>query len=163
MAGWRRITDAIHAHRSFLFVQLWALGRTARAEVLEAEPEGPFNVVSASATQLDEKHAEAKPLTKEEIKEWVNDYAAAAQRSLEAGADGVEIHGANGVRGAIPLGRSKIDTTCPYSISSTNSSRTRPTSVPTNTAARLRTGLASPSRSSRQSLIGWAKKRSGSG
>ncbi|KAJ9605276.1 Chanoclavine-I aldehyde reductase fgaOx3 [Cladophialophora chaetospira] len=92
--AWKKVTDAVHAKGSYIYLQLWALGRAATAKVLEAE--GPFDVVSASNIPIDSDHAEPRALTKEEIKSFVEDYAQAARNAVEAGFDGVEIHGANG-------------------------------------------------------------------
>ncbi|ETI19279.1 hypothetical protein G647_09111 [Cladophialophora carrionii CBS 160.54] len=94
IAAWRKVTDAVHAKGSYIYLQLWALGRAANPKVLEAE--GPFDVVSASDIPIDSDHAQPRPLTKEEIKSFVQDYAQAARNAIEAGFDGVEIHGANG-------------------------------------------------------------------
>ncbi|KZV68718.1 NADH:flavin oxidoreductase/NADH oxidase [Peniophora sp. CONT] len=94
IAAWTKVTEAVHAKGGFIFMQLWALGRAANAAVLEQE--GPYDVVSASAIQLDAEHATPRPLTVEEIKEWVQSYAQAAKNAVRAGFDGVEIHSANG-------------------------------------------------------------------
>ncbi|KAK0715247.1 putative N-ethylmaleimide reductase [Lasiosphaeris hirsuta] len=91
--GWRKITDAVHAKGSFIYVQLWHLGRTAEEEV--ATREG-FKVKAPSAIQLDAKHPVPEALTVDEIKQIVQDYATAAKNAVEAGFDGVELHGANG-------------------------------------------------------------------
>lgn len=85
--AWKKIVDAIHAKGSFVFLQLWALGRAADAKCLEKDG---FEVVSASDVPF-EGGAKPRPLTEEEIKEYVRDYAAAAKAFVEgAGGDGVE-------------------------------------------------------------------------
>ncbi|VDB93773.1 unnamed protein product [Peniophora sp. CBMAI 1063] len=94
VAAWRKVTDAVHAKQGFIFAQIWALGRTAFAAVLEKE--GPYEVIGPSAIPLDAEHATPRPLTKEEIKEYVQFYAQAAKNAVRAGFDGVEIHSANG-------------------------------------------------------------------
>ncbi|KIW62891.1 hypothetical protein PV04_09783 [Phialophora macrospora] len=94
IAAWRKITDAVHAKGSYMFMQLWALGRAANPEVLQAE--GPFDVVSASDIPIDSEHGVPRPLTKEEIATYVQEYVQAARNAIEAGFDGVELHGANG-------------------------------------------------------------------
>ena len=94
-AAWRKVTDAVHARGSFIFCQLRAYGRAAKAEVLAERHAG--DVVSASAVPMG---AEGDPvpraLSDAEIWEFVDDYARAARNAMEAGFDGVEIHGANG-------------------------------------------------------------------
>ncbi|KAL2170449.1 hypothetical protein VTG60DRAFT_4829 [Thermothelomyces hinnuleus] len=95
VAAWRRVTDAVHAKGGYIFCQLWALGRAANPAV--AAREG-FRIHSSSAVPLPgvENAPVPEALTVEEIKERVREYADAARRAIEAGFDGVEIHGANG-------------------------------------------------------------------
>ncbi|KAI5475271.1 NADPH2 dehydrogenase [Pseudohyphozyma bogoriensis] len=96
IAAWKRIVDAVHSKGSSIVLQLWARGRTAIPEVLANEPEGPFDVVSASDVPF-EGGATPRPLTEAEIQKFVGFYAQAAKNFVEkAGGDGVEIHSANG-------------------------------------------------------------------
>ena len=67
-------------------MQLWAHGRTARSDILKKD--GPYDVVASSAIPLDEKHAIPRPLTVEEIKEFVQLYAQAAKNAIQASLDG---------------------------------------------------------------------------
>jgi 2,4-dienoyl-CoA reductase-like NADH-dependent reductase (Old Yellow Enzyme family) len=92
----QKVTDAVHAKGSFIFLQLWALGRVADPTVLRQE--GGFDVVGASPIPLSGNKESVPPreLTVAEIKEYVQLYAKAARNAMEAGFDGVEIHGANG-------------------------------------------------------------------
>ncbi|KAL0961555.1 hypothetical protein HGRIS_006494 [Hohenbuehelia grisea] len=92
--AWKQITDAVHAQGSFMNCQIWAMGRTARPEVAAA---GGFPYVSASNIPTDRRDVSPRPLTKDEIKQYVELYAQAASNAVNrAGFDGVEIHGANG-------------------------------------------------------------------
>lgn len=86
----------MHAKGSFIFLQLWALGRAAEAAVLKQE--GGFDFVGPSPIPLTSNKESGTPreLTVAEIKEYVQLYAKAARNAMEAGFDGVEIHGANG-------------------------------------------------------------------
>lgn len=78
-----------------MYLQLWVLGRAAKAKVLQAE-DLAFDVISASDIPF-EGGDKPRPLSLEEIKEFVQLYAQAAKNFVElAGGDGVEIHGANG-------------------------------------------------------------------
>ena len=80
---------AVHAKGSFIYLQLWALGRAAKADVLAKEGPG-YDVVSASDVAF-EGGDKPRPLTEEEIKRYVGHYAAAAKAFVErAGGDGVE-------------------------------------------------------------------------
>ncbi|KAF8598276.1 FMN-linked oxidoreductase [Ceratobasidium sp. AG-I] len=94
IAGWKKIVDAVHAHGSYVYLQLWALGRAAKEEVLRADG---YTTVSSSPNPLDEKHSVPKELTQEDIKRYVGLYAQAAKNAVsKAGFDGVEVHSANG-------------------------------------------------------------------
>jgi N-ethylmaleimide reductase len=101
VAGWRRVTDAVHAKGGRIFLQLWHVGRISHplfqpdggapvapsaiaAEGITYTPEGPKPFGTPRALEL------------EEIPDVVRQYAEGARRALEAGFDGVEIHGANG-------------------------------------------------------------------
>lgn len=91
--AWRKVTDAVHKKGSFIYQQLWALGRVANPQFAEANG---YPVISASATQESDQLAVAKEMSVEDIKNSVAAYAQAAKNSIAAGFDGVEIHGANG-------------------------------------------------------------------
>jgi len=89
-----------------MYLQLWALGRAASVEQLKRE-DPSFEYVSAGDVPLpreplyEEEYGDhpphPRPLTKDEIAEYVQLYAMAARNAVErAGFDGVEIHGANG-------------------------------------------------------------------
>lgn len=91
--AWRKVTDAVHAKGSYIFCQLWALGRTANKDVAKAER---ITITSSSDIPLSSGHGVPIPLTVEQIKSTIQDYVKAAQNAIEAGFDGVELHGANG-------------------------------------------------------------------
>lgn len=86
----------MHANGSFIYLQLWALGRTALYSQLQKEdPSLPY--VSASDVPLEDHEGPLRPLTIPEIKEYVKLYGVAASNAVhKAGFDGVEIHDANG-------------------------------------------------------------------
>ena len=87
-----KITDSVHANGSYIFLQLWALGRVADPAILKQE--GGFDLVAPSPISLDNNVP--RELTVAEIKEYVQLYSKAASNAIKAGFDGVEIHGANG-------------------------------------------------------------------
>ena len=99
--GWKRITEKVHQNNAKIFVQLMHTGRIAHQANL---PEG-FNVVGPSditaAGQIFtptglQDHTPPAALTTEQVKDKVNDYVVAAKNAVEAGFDGIEIHGAHG-------------------------------------------------------------------
>ncbi|KAJ7481910.1 hypothetical protein FB451DRAFT_1444661 [Mycena latifolia] len=95
IAAWKKVTAAVHAKGCFIFMQLRALGRAANYAQLQSE-DPSFPYVSASAVPLTGRSWPLRALTVPEIKEYVALYAQAAKNAIEAGCDGVEIHGANG-------------------------------------------------------------------
>ncbi|KAK1232842.1 hypothetical protein PQX77_004008 [Marasmius sp. AFHP31] len=94
--AWKEIVDGVHEKGSYIYLQLWALGRAAHPEQLQSE-DPSYAYVSASDVQFSEREACPRPLTVEEIKEYAQYYADAAKNAIhKAGFDGVEVHGANG-------------------------------------------------------------------
>ncbi len=101
VAGWRRITDAVHAAGGRIVVQLWHVGRISHVSLL---PGGSSPVSStdrpanAKTFTQDGFVATSAPraLRTDEIPGIVADYRRAARNAVDAGFDGVEVHGANG-------------------------------------------------------------------
>jgi NADPH2 dehydrogenase len=110
IAAWKTVTEAVHAKKCFIFLQLWALGKRSDPELLKQAEGGPYQLVSASAIPLPDKavplpNARAvedtgprfpHALSVDEIQLFIDDYGSAAKNAIAAGFDGVEIHGANG-------------------------------------------------------------------
>lgn len=96
--GWRVVTNAVHEKGGKIFAQLWHTGRVAHSHFFDGD------VISASAQAVDGSvprmreliYQTPKAASLEDIKQLVVDYAQAAANAIEAGFDGVEIHGANG-------------------------------------------------------------------
>ncbi|MFJ8164857.1 alkene reductase [Streptomyces sp. NPDC096136] len=101
VAGWRRVTDAVHAAGGRIFAQLMHTGRIGHPSLL---PEGlvPVGASPVAATGRvftadgPQDFVTPRELTAAEVRETVADYATAARNAIEAGFDGVELHGANG-------------------------------------------------------------------
>ncbi|PIL25972.1 hypothetical protein GSI_11726 [Ganoderma sinense ZZ0214-1] len=91
------VVDAVHAHGSYIFLQIWALGRMARpGSGFEAE-EGIAYVAPSPVPIRQTPDLVPRELTKDEIKQYVGWYAQAAEDAVQrAGFDGIEVHGANG-------------------------------------------------------------------
>lgn len=99
-AGWRKITDAVHAEGGKIVIQLWHVGRISHPSLLGgADPVAPSAIAAESKT-FDGKGfietATPRALAVSEIPGVVDEFRKAAKRAMEAGFDGVEIHGANG-------------------------------------------------------------------
>ena len=97
--AWKRVADAVHEDGSYIFMQIWALGRAATPKVLAAE-DPSFPYVSSSDVPLSSRPSTdpaPRPLTIPEIQEYVKLFGEAAHNAVHgAGFDGVEIHGAHG-------------------------------------------------------------------
>lgn len=101
IAGWKAVTDAVHAKGGKIVLQLWHVGRISHVNL---QPDGN-DPVSASAIQADAKSHDgsgfvqaSKPraLDISEMPRVVEDYRRAAANAKAAGFDGVEVHAANG-------------------------------------------------------------------
>jgi N-ethylmaleimide reductase len=101
VTGWRRVTDAVHAEGGRIAVQLWHVGRISHVSL---QPNGQLPVSSTA------RRAETKTFTRDgfvpvslpralrtdEMPAVVASYRDAARSAMDAGFDGVEVHGANG-------------------------------------------------------------------
>lgn len=100
VAGWRKVTDAVHAAGGRIYLQLWHVGRISDPEHLDGElPVAPSAIRPAGRVSLlRPKRAFQTPraLATEEIPGIVEDYREGARNAREAGFDGVEVHAANG-------------------------------------------------------------------
>ena len=100
IVGWKKVTEAVHAKGGRIFMQIWHSGRAAHPAM-----NGGAENVSPSAIAIEgEVHtpdgklpnAVPRALTLEEIPAMVQAYVQGAKNAIEAGFDGVEVHGANG-------------------------------------------------------------------
>ncbi|TEA71873.1 alkene reductase [Allopusillimonas ginsengisoli] len=100
VAGWKRVTQAVHARGGKIFLQLWHVGRVSDPEFLNGEiPVAPSAIACEGNVNLllpKRPYVVPRALHVEEISRVVADFAEAARKAKEAGFDGVEIHGANG-------------------------------------------------------------------
>ncbi|KAL4885836.1 hypothetical protein BJY04DRAFT_118338 [Aspergillus karnatakaensis] len=97
IAQWRKVTDAVHAKKSYIYAQLWALGRVADPAATKAETGADKEeVIGASAIPAAEGSPVPREMSEEDIRGVISDFATAAKNAIAAGFDGVEIHGANG-------------------------------------------------------------------
>ncbi|MGO4810802.1 alkene reductase [Cupriavidus sp. 2MCAB6] len=100
VAGWKKTTDAVHAKGGHLFIQLMHAGRMSHPDNTPHHRRGVAPSAIAPGTPMfTAKGMQDIPvpsaLTTEEVRQTVRDFRYAARRAIEAGADGVEIHGAN--------------------------------------------------------------------
>ncbi|WP_447003248.1 alkene reductase [Saccharothrix isguenensis] len=99
--GWRGVTDAVHAAGGRIFAQIMHVGRIGHPDLLPGDlrPVGVSPVRAAgkvfTGTGM-EDFVTPVVLTPAEIEATIADFATAARNAIEAGFDGVELHGANG-------------------------------------------------------------------
>ncbi|NYH49510.1 alkene reductase [Xanthomonas arboricola] len=101
IAGWRAVTDAVHAKGGRIFVQLWHVGRVSHVDLQPggAAPVAPSAIRAATKVFVNNGFAdvsEPRALELRELPGIVDDFRQAAANAIAAGFDGVEIHGANG-------------------------------------------------------------------
>src|SRR5512135_898222 len=102
VAGWKRITNAVHNKGSKIFVQLMHCGRIAHPLNLPtgARVLGPSAVAADGDMYTDAEgmkaNATPEPMTEFDIAAAVNEFASAARNAVAAGFDGIELHAANG-------------------------------------------------------------------
>ncbi|WP_410600508.1 alkene reductase [Amycolatopsis sp. lyj-90] len=97
--AWREVTEAVHEEGGRVFAQLWHAGRVSHPGVMGRTPVAPSAVRQAGRIFVAggwTETVEPRALGEDEIGEVVQDFAAAARRAVDAGFDGVELHGANG-------------------------------------------------------------------
>lgn len=100
VAGWRNITSAVHAKGGHVFIQLMHAGRMSHPDNTPHHRQGVAPSAIAPGTPMFTVKGMLdipvpRALTTDEVRQTVADFRHAARRAIEAGADGVEIHGAN--------------------------------------------------------------------
>lgn len=101
VAGWKQVTDAVHARGGRIFLQLWHVGRVSHVDLQPGgqAPVAPSAIRAKTKTFVGGTFtdvSEPRALRLEEIPAIVEGYRKGAANAIAAGFDGVEIHGANG-------------------------------------------------------------------
>lgn len=128
VAGWREVTDAVHAEGGKIVLQLWHVGRISHSSLL---PDGAAPVSSTDRRANAKTYIESgfvdvsapRALRDDEIPGLIQDYRNAARLAIEAGFDGVEVHAANNYLLEQFLRDSVNDRSGPYGGSIENRSR----------------------------------------
>ncbi|WP_411036895.1 alkene reductase [Shinella sp. BYT-45] len=99
--AWRVVTDAVHARGGRIFAQLTHTGRIGHPSLYpdKALPLAPSAIASGEKLFTGEgllDHPVPREMNADDIRTTIGDFAAAARNAIEAGFDGVELHGANG-------------------------------------------------------------------
>ena len=102
VAEWKKIFAKVNDNKSFLWVQLWALGRQAGIKAMardglryDSASNGVYMTEDAKKESLEVNNPQ-HGLTEDEIKQYIKEYVHAAKNAIAAGAAGVEIHSAHG-------------------------------------------------------------------
>lgn len=101
IAGWRNVTDAVHANGGKIMLQIWHVGRVSHCCFQEGEqpPVAPSAIrgdVNTFTANGFEPTSEPRALALDEMPGIVEDFAQGARNAMAAGFDGVQIHAANG-------------------------------------------------------------------
>lgn len=102
VAGWKKVTDAVHQNRSKIFLQLMHTGRIANVANLPEgiQPVGPSAIKAAGEIFTDslgmQEHSVPEALSLDGINRVIADFVNASKNAILSGFDGVELHGANG-------------------------------------------------------------------
>jgi N-ethylmaleimide reductase len=100
--GWQKVTAAVHVNRSKIFLQLMHTGRIGHQDNLPAGVQlvGPSDIKAAGQIFTDtagmQDHSQPMSLSEEGIRNVIKGHVAAAKNAMQAGFDGIELHGANG-------------------------------------------------------------------
>lgn len=98
--GWKKVLDAVHEQGGLMQAQLWHVGRVSHTHFHDGDK--PVSSSSQNAnTQVFtpngfEPTSDPRPLSVDEIKSVVDDFRQGARNAIDAGFDGVQVHGANG-------------------------------------------------------------------
>jgi len=102
VAGWKQVTDAVHARSAKMFIQFMHCGRIGHALNLPAGARilAPSAVAAVGEMYTDAEgmkpHPVPQAMTEADIKATIEEFAQSAKNAVAAGFDGVELHGANG-------------------------------------------------------------------
>lgn len=101
IAGWKKVTDSVHAKGGHIYTQLWHVGRVSHASLQPngGAPVAPSAIAAKTKTYVNNSFTDCSPpraLELDEIPGIIESFARAAAHAMEAGFDGIEIHGANG-------------------------------------------------------------------
>jgi len=100
--GWKKITDAVHSKEGKIFLQLMHTGRVSHPENMKSGTKiiAPSAIAMSGEMYTDTKGLQPYPvpqeMTLQDIEKTQDEFVRAARNAIEAGFDGVEVHGANG-------------------------------------------------------------------
>ena len=106
IAGWKKVTDAVHDKGGVIYAQLWHVGRVTHPANIGGQQPISSSALKAENVKVfidDGSNApgfvdvvEPREMTKADIQHVIGEYRQAALNAIEAGFDGIELHAANG-------------------------------------------------------------------
>ncbi len=100
VAGWKLVTDAVHAKGGKIFAQIWHVGRMSHPDLHNGELPLAPSAINPHAKAFTNNGfvdtVEPAAMTTQDIQQTIRDFTQAAANAVKAGFDGVELHGANG-------------------------------------------------------------------
>lgn len=106
VAGWRLVTDAVHAKGGLIFAQLWHVGRVTHSDNIGGAQPISASAIKAEGVRVFIDNGSTEPgfvevsapraMSQQDIDTVVAEFRQAARNAMEAGFDGIELHGANG-------------------------------------------------------------------
>ncbi len=105
IAGWKKVTDAVHQKDGKIFAQLWHVGRVTHPDNIGGEQPISSSALKAQNVKvfIDSNNepgfvdvVEPREMNKGDIKNVIEEYRRAALNAIKAGFDGIELHAANG-------------------------------------------------------------------
>jgi N-ethylmaleimide reductase len=100
--GWKKVTKAVHQNDGKIFIQLMHVGRIGHPAnmISGAELIAPSAIAAKGDMWTDslgmQPNAQPKEMSTEQVKKTIKEFVEASVNSIEAGFDGIELHGANG-------------------------------------------------------------------
>ncbi|WP_221076343.1 alkene reductase [Agarivorans aestuarii] len=106
IAGWKKVTDAVHAKGGTMFAQLWHVGRVTHPDNINGEQPISSSAIKAENVKVFIDNGSDEPgfvdvvtpreMTQQDIDEVIQQFRQAALNAIAAGFDGIELHAANG-------------------------------------------------------------------
>jgi len=106
IAGWHKVTDAVHKKGGVIFAQLWHVGRVTHPDNIDGKQPISSSAIKAENVKVFIDNGselpgfvdvvEPREMTVEDIAEVLSQFRQAALNAIEAGFDGIELHAANG-------------------------------------------------------------------
>jgi N-ethylmaleimide reductase len=106
IAGWQKVTKAVHAQNGTIFAQLWHVGRVSHPDNIGGQQPISSSALKAQNVKVFVDNGTDEPgfvdvvvareMSKADIEHVIGEYRQAALNAIEAGFDGIELHAANG-------------------------------------------------------------------